>query len=211
MTLRKTYGQYCGLARALDTVGDRWTLLIVRELLLGARTFRELAHALEGISPNLLTDRLRVLADDGLVQRNDGLARSKTVAYRLTEAGTALEPVVLAFIRWGAPFMMRGPGQDLVDPRWTVLALRALLDGTKTRRRRGGVVHVHASGVPLTIRIREGRRSVHQGLEGAAGATIAAPMTALLSAAYGLGGLQDEGARMGGDIALIGEALTAGM
>jgi DNA-binding HxlR family transcriptional regulator len=208
MTSVKTYGQFCGLARSLDRVGDRWTLLVVRELLLGPRTFRELTQALVGISPNLLSHRLRALADDGLVQRNDAPARSKTVVFRLTDAGEALEPVVRELIRWGARWMMSGPGGDLVDARWTLLALRALLDGTQTRQRRDGSVHIDAGGVPLTIRIHAGKRSVRSGFEGAARASVSAPMTSLLSAACGLGGLYDANVQMDGDIALIGEALV---
>lgn len=208
MTSRKTYGQFCGLARSLDRVGDRWTLLVVRELLLGPRTFRELTRSLEGISPNLLSHRLRALADEGLVARNDAPPRSKTVLFRLTDAGEALEAVVLELIRWGARWMIDGPGGDLVDARWTLLALRALLDGTRTRERRGGIVHIDANGVPLTIRIRDGRRSVHAGFEGAALASVTAPMTALLSAACGMGGLHGPDVQMGGDIALIGEAFV---
>ncbi|MDH4353359.1 MAG: helix-turn-helix transcriptional regulator, partial [Actinomycetota bacterium] len=96
MTRGKTYGQFCGLARALDHVGDRWTLLIVRELLLGPRTFAALQASLDGISPNLLVDRLRSLASDGIVRRNGAPARSKAVEYRLTDDGAALEPAVLA-------------------------------------------------------------------------------------------------------------------
>jgi DNA-binding HxlR family transcriptional regulator len=210
MTSGKTYGQFCGLARSLDRVGDRWTLLVVRELLLGPRTFRELTQALEGISPNLLSHRLRTLADDGLVLRNDAPARSKTVIFRLTDAGEALEPVVLDLIRWGARWMIDGPGGDLVDPRWTLLALRALLDGPRTRKGRDAIVHIDTNGVPLTIRIRGGKRSVHPGYEGAALASVTAPMTTLLSAASGLGGLRGSDVQIVGDVALISDAFAAG-
>ena len=210
MTSRKTYGQFCGLARSLDRVGDRWTLLVVRELLLAPRTYRELSQALEGISPNLLSHRLRALAEEGLVQRNDAPARSKTVMFRLTDAGEALEPVVLELIRWGARWMINGAAGDLVDARWTLLALRALLDGTRTRERRDGIVHIDANGVPLTIRMRGGKRSVHPGFEGASRASVSAPMTALLSAACGQGGLHGPDIQIDGDIAFIGDALVAG-
>lgn len=210
MRSRKTYGQYCGLARSLDRVGDRWTLLVVRELLLGPRTFRELMHVLDGISPNLLSSRLGALAEEGLVQRNDAPPRSKAVVFRLTDAGAALEPAVLELIRWGARWMISGPGDDLVDDRWILLALRALLDGTRTRGRREGIVHIDGNGVPLTIRIRGGKRLVHAGFEGAASASVTASMTALLAMACGPGDSHGLDVQMDGDIALIREALGVG-
>lgn len=208
MPSRKSYGQFCGLARSLDRVGDRWTLLVVRELLLGPRSFRELTEALVGISPNLLTQRLRALADDRLVERNDAPARSKNVIFRLTPAGAALEPVVLELIRWGARWMMDGPRRDLVDTRWTLLALRALLERTPTQALREGVVHVNAGGAPLTIRIRAGERSVHPGHEGKALGVITAPMTAVLSAACGLGGLRGPAVQIDGDHEAITDAVV---
>lgn len=208
MSSRKTYGQFCGLARSLDRVGDRWTLLVVRELLLGPRSFRELTQALVGISPNLLTQRLRDLADDGLVERNDARARSKTVTFRLTAAGAALEPVVLELIRWGARWMIEGPGGDLLDTRWTLLALRALVEGTPTQALREGVVHVNADGAPLTIRIRAGERSVHPGYEGIALGVVAAPTTVLLSAASGLGALRGPDVQIDGDSTAITDAVV---
>ena len=111
MTERKSYGQFCGLARSLDRVGDRWALLIVRELLLDHRTFRELEAALGGISPSLLTQRLTQLTVDGLVVRNEAPQRSKSVEYRLTDAGRSLERVILELIRWGSRWMVDGPGR----------------------------------------------------------------------------------------------------
>ena len=136
MSERKSYRQFCGLARSLDRVGDRWTLLIVRELLLDDRTFRDLQASLDGISPTVLTQRLTELADDGLVARNEAPRRSKNVTYRLTDGGRALEPAILELIRWGSRWMLQGPGDDRTDPRWAPLALRALLDGHPSRRPR---------------------------------------------------------------------------
>jgi DNA-binding HxlR family transcriptional regulator len=114
---RKSYGQFCGLARSLDHVGDRWTLLIVRELLLGDRSFRELEEALPGISPSLLAQRLTVLTGDGVIARNDAPPRSKRVDYRLTDVGRALEPVIAELIRWGTRWMLTGPGGFTVEQR----------------------------------------------------------------------------------------------
>ena len=106
---RKTYGQFCALARALDHVGDRWTLLIVRELLPGPRRFAELLAGLPGVAPNLLVDRLRSLQASGIVERSSHPPRSASVTYTLTDLGRGLEPSVHALIRWGAVSIAPAP------------------------------------------------------------------------------------------------------
>jgi DNA-binding HxlR family transcriptional regulator len=182
---RKTYGQFCALARSLDRVGDRWTLLIVRELLLGPATFQSLQSALAGISPNLLVDRLRALVADGLATRSTAPARSKRVVYRLTAHGTHLEPVIVELIRWGARYMASGVGDDRVDPRWATLALRALLDGPAPRPS-PGTIHLDVDGQPITIASDGHTRHVISGHHGTADTTLAATMPDLLAVASNL-------------------------
>lgn len=203
---RKSYGQFCGLARSLDHVGDRWTLLIVRELLLGDRTFRELEEALAGISPSLLAKRLAEMADDGVIARNDAPPRSKRVYYRLTDAGRALEPVIVKLIRWGTMWMLSGPGEDRVDPRWAPLALRALLDGERGGH---GCVHLDADGVEVTVRAAGGRRHVTAGHHGRAGATVSGPLPMLLAIAANALPLEASGVLTSGDAALAHALLTS--
>jgi DNA-binding HxlR family transcriptional regulator len=124
---RKSYGQFCAVARTLDHVGDRWSMLVLRELLLSESTYGELLGALPGIPTNLLSARLRDLEADGLVDRHADHADRRRVRYSLTPSGRDIEPVLLAMIRWGARWMMSGPEDDEFDPRWIELALRALL------------------------------------------------------------------------------------
>jgi DNA-binding HxlR family transcriptional regulator len=206
VTERKSYSQFCGLARALDRVGDRWTLLIARELLLGSRTFRELEGALPGIGPSLLTKRLNELADDGLVERNEAPRRSKNVEYGLTDAGRSLQPVILELIRWGSRWMLNGPGDDRVDARWAPLALLALLEDQPARR---GRVHVDVDGVPVTIS-SAGRRKITAGHHGRPDATIAAPLPVLLAIAAGALTLRDSGAAVSGDPAVARDLVAGG-
>jgi DNA-binding HxlR family transcriptional regulator len=98
----RRYGDPCGIARALDVVGDRWALLVVRELIFGPKRFRQLRDGLHGISPNVLSQRLRDLEDAGLV-RHEMLEPPASVAvYELTARGRALEPVLLELGRWGS-------------------------------------------------------------------------------------------------------------
>lgn len=207
MTERKSYSQFCGLARALDRVGDRWTLLIVRELLLGDRTFRELEDGLPGISPSLLTKRLNELAADGIVMRNEAPQRSKHVEYGLTDTGRSLRPVILELIRWGGQWMLTGSGDDRVDPRWAPLALAALLDDQPGRR---GRVHLDIDGVRVTISGSAGRRQVTVGHQGRPDASITAPLPVLLAVAAGSLTLRGSGAAVAGDADVARELVSGG-
>lgn len=186
MEARKNYGQFCALARALDHIGDRWTLLVIRELLIAPRSFRELQHALPGLSPNLLVRRLRAMTQDGLVLRNTAPIRSKSVIFQLTEAGLAVEAAVLELIRWGARWMMTGPGTDRVDPAWSILAVRALLDGTPITPTATYTVHINADDNWLTIKTHAGIRHVIPGRCGSPDATVTTRMPTLLAAVTGL-------------------------
>ena len=117
--MKRSYRQNCALAHALDIVGDRWTLLIVRELMLGKRRYGELADNLIGLGTNLLADRLRQLQDSAIVHREED-------GYTLSDAGHRLEPVVLALIRFG---LATGTGDSedyLTRPEWDAVALKAL-------------------------------------------------------------------------------------
>ena len=187
----RTYGQFCAIARSLDVVGDRWTLLVVRELLRGPRTFASLEASLHGISSTLLSERLTRLRTDGLVVRNDAPQRSKAVTYALTELGAGLEPVLFALLRWGGWSMVRGQGDDHVDPEWSGLALKALLDGTAgppppTDPRDDATVHVSVDGVTTTVHVHAGRRSVEYGAVGQPDATVTADFLPILAVASGL-------------------------
>ncbi|MGV0717240.1 helix-turn-helix domain-containing protein [Mycolicibacterium sp. XJ662] len=126
--MSRDYGQYCGLARALDVVGDRWNLLIVRQLLVGPARYRELRAGLAGIATNLLADRLRDLESAGVVERrlaDDGGA----ITYALTPWGAELREPIEGLIRWSTPLMVRGPEGDEFRTEWLLLALPALFAG----------------------------------------------------------------------------------
>lgn len=123
---RRVYGQYCGLAGALDVIGERWSLLIVRELLTGPCRYNELLASLPGIGTNLLAARLRGLAEAGVV-RQVPRPGSKVRAYELTELGTGLRGAVLALARWGLGVLGTPGAEDEVRPRWGVLALEAMI------------------------------------------------------------------------------------
>jgi DNA-binding HxlR family transcriptional regulator len=148
----RSYGQYCGLARALDVVGDRWNLLVVRQLLMAPARFRELLDGLPGVATNLLTDRLRDLEAAGVVERR--LAQdSNAIVYALTPWGAELREPIEGLIRWSSPLMISGPGQDSLQPRWLAIALPALLHG---RTAESPVeLGIEMDGLYLTLQIDE--------------------------------------------------------
>jgi DNA-binding HxlR family transcriptional regulator len=102
VTSLRTYGDPCGIARALDVVGERWALLVVRELLLGPKRFTDLRTGLPGASQNVLAQRLRELEQARVVRRRRLPPPARIWVYELTEWGLELEPVVLALGRWGS-------------------------------------------------------------------------------------------------------------
>jgi DNA-binding HxlR family transcriptional regulator len=105
----RTYGQYCPIAAGLDVVGDRWVLLICRELAMGDRRFTDLRDALPGIAPNLLSERLRALQEAGLVTTVELPPPAARTVYRLTEDGQAVAPVLRAMARFGARYLDGSP------------------------------------------------------------------------------------------------------
>lgn len=148
---KRNYRQYCGLARALDIVGNRWSLLVVRELLTGPRRFGELQDGLPGIATNLLTDRLRELEEDGVVERRLGTDRNG-VEYALTEWGAELRDSIDALIRWSTPTMVTGRAEnDAFRPSWLPVPLRALSHGRRSRRAQRVRFNVEESSIEFVL------------------------------------------------------------
>ncbi|MBM7505109.1 winged helix-turn-helix transcriptional regulator [Agromyces aurantiacus] len=123
MSSRK-FADACGIARSLDVIGERWALLVVRELVFGPKRFTDLRNGLNGISQNVLSQRLRDLEAADVVRRTTLGPPASTKAYELTPAGQALEPVLIAMSRWGARTPVE-PGTRMSDDAFA-LALKAL-------------------------------------------------------------------------------------
>lgn len=130
MERRRNYKQFCGLARALDCVGERWTLLIVRNLLLGPKRYSDLLEELPGLTTNLLAARLREMERLGLVTKRKAQAPVRATLYELAPGGRALEPALMELARWGGRFMDRPGKGDTLNIGWALLSLK--------RRYRGG-------------------------------------------------------------------------
>jgi DNA-binding HxlR family transcriptional regulator len=196
VTARRTYGQRCGIARALDLVGERWALLVVRDLLLGPKRFTDLRESLPGIATNVLTQRLKQLEVDGVVRRRKLPPPAASTVYELTEYGRDLEPVLLAFGRWGAKSFGPPTGDERMRSDWFGVALKAYF----TPEAAEGVdatVALRFDDGSLSLAIRDGRLDVSVGAPDAADLTLTAetPATvaAFLSGAIDAAALAPEG------------------
>ena len=152
----RSYHQYCSFARGLDIVGDRWILLIVRELLQGPRRYNELLHGLPGIATNLLAERL-----DDLVEA-EVLERRPDHTYALTSWGEGLRDVIHAVGTWARPLMGRMKRDDEFRSHWLIHPINVLYDGVDPRRPRLNV-EVDTADAPMTIESANGRVRVVPG------------------------------------------------
>jgi DNA-binding HxlR family transcriptional regulator len=200
MSKRRSYQQFCGVAKTLDVIGDRWTMLMVRDLLLGPRRYGDFLGALPGITTNLLAKRLAELTEAGVIEAAGGGR-----GYRLTEAGAALEPVVMELGRWGGRFMGRPARGDAVNLAWGLLSLK--------RRYRGGadlVAGLTAGGRTFELAFSPARLDVTEREAVRPDLTLSGPVEAFRRL-FGLGvpaGPLD-GIEVGGDAARLPVFLAA--
>jgi DNA-binding HxlR family transcriptional regulator len=160
--MAKRFDQYCPMAHALSLVGERWALLVVRELLKGPKRYTDLAEGLPGIGTNVLATRLRELEQGGVVQRRRLPPPAASTVYELTQYGAALDETMHALARWGARTLgPPGPGDEL-DPEWGVNALPALFNPEAAR----GLTETYVIRVDaddFTARIEDGRLHAEPG------------------------------------------------
>ncbi|MFE7140731.1 winged helix-turn-helix transcriptional regulator [Streptomyces sp. NPDC057644] len=175
---RRSYDQFDATARALDSVGDRWTLLIVRELLGGPRRYTDLHADLPGVSTDVLASRLKDMEQGGLALRRKLPPPSAASVYELTERGHGLLPVLTALAAWGAPALAERRPTDAVRAHWFALPLLGALTG------------LTAQGV-LEVRLDEGEFHLHvgahAGLHVGGGARAVLPGGEAYGAVYGYG------------------------
>ena len=173
----RRYNQFCALARALDVVGERWTLLIVRELLLGPRRFTELLAALPGMGRNLLAARLRELEEAGVLERAER-------GYRLTARGQALRESVFALTRWEMEEMRAPAAGDERRPGWYALAMWAAFRPEAAPR--DETYELRVGGETFHLEIRGGDAVARRGPAPAPAATLATDLEAFLAIVTGL-------------------------
>lgn len=157
MAGKRTYGDPCGIARGLDVIGERWALLIVRELLLGAKRFNDLLAGLPGASPNVISQRLRELTGHGVIRQRELPPPARVRVYELTDWGRELEPVILHLGRWGDRAPLPEGAQDSLDS--VLLALQGTADPARVTGRYGLRISADTFAVDGTsgsVRIRRG-------------------------------------------------------
>src|SRR6185436_14822404 len=151
----RSYGQYCGLAKALDVVGDRWTLLIVRELLIGESRYSDLLKGLPGIATNLLAARLEEMAAAGLVVRQELPAPASATVFRLTPRGEELRPVIRELGRWAGPLMTGRTKSECARTRWMVLPAQFYLED-RLPADRDVAIQINGADESMVIESRDG-------------------------------------------------------
>jgi DNA-binding HxlR family transcriptional regulator len=187
----RAYGQYCGFARALEVVGERWALLVVRDLLVGPKRFTDLLRGLAGIPSNVLTARLKELENAGVVQRRVLPRPARAVVYELTAYGLELEPVVTELGRWGAKNLGDPRPDETITVDSMITALRTTFHPHAARGLRAGF-ELRLGEIVLHARVAGGRVAVAEGplpgadLSIAAGPGIRALMAGELEAADAL-------------------------
>lgn len=195
----RSYGQNCGLARSMDLLGERWTVLLLRELAMGPRRYRELATRLPGIGTNLLASRLRSLVDGGVIERVPLLPPASATAYALTAAGEELRPILGQLALWGMRHGRPFDDADETRPAWILLALFSSAGGRAVGRF-GGVVQVTVGEDSMwgvaedgTLQIRDGQTPASPALHVS---TDVGTLSALVSGSTTLASATESGAVM---------------
>ncbi|MBC5815637.1 MAG: transcriptional regulator [Candidatus Eremiobacteraeota bacterium] len=158
----RAYGQYCGFSRALEVVGERWALLIVRDLFVGPKRFTDLHRGLSGIPTNILTSRLKELEDAGVVARRLLPRPAGSVVYELTPYGLELEDVVLALGRWGAKTLGDPRPDEIVTHDSMIMAMRTTFQPQAARKLRA-TYELRMGDIVLHLRITNGKLDVQPG------------------------------------------------
>jgi DNA-binding HxlR family transcriptional regulator len=196
----RSYDQFCGIARALDLVGERWALLIVRDLILGPKRFTDLRRGLPGIGTNVLAARLKELERDGVVARRALPPPAASTVYELTEYGRALEGPLLAVGRWGARSLgPRQAGQTLRS-EWFGVALKAFFRPEAATDLQAEI-ELRFDDETLLARVDRGTLVVEAGSPNGADLVLETEVETLI--AFLAGALPSPALRSEGDLALL--------
>jgi DNA-binding HxlR family transcriptional regulator len=202
----RSYDEYCSVAKSLDLVGDRWTLLVVRELSLrGPSRYTDLRNGLPGVATNLLADRLRDLEAAGLVAREEAPPPVATTLFRLTERGAGLKPVLDELMRWGLPLMAEQRDEEAVRSHWLAGALEVMLSD---RRPDDDPVtlELRLGDEPVIVAVRDGELKMTLGTASDPDAILAGPPRPIMGLLLGYvdrGGAEAMGVTVEGDPEVI--------
>jgi DNA-binding HxlR family transcriptional regulator len=204
----RTYGQWCSLAKALDVVGDRWTLLIVRELLLqGPCRFTDLRNGLPGIATNLLSTRIKELEETGLIRREAAPPPVATTLFHLTELGRGLEPALQALTVWGIQVKVKGElgADEEFRSHWMTYPIHWVLEDSRPDDS-PAIIQLVASGEPLVVQVDAGHIEVHPATTAPADLTISGHPDAIMGLLMGripLGQASSRGLEVAGRTTLL--------
>ncbi|MES2137950.1 MAG: winged helix-turn-helix transcriptional regulator [Pseudomonadota bacterium] len=202
----KSYNQYCGLAKALDLVGDRWSLLIVREILArGSCRYVDVKNGLPGIATNLLANRLRELEKCGIIRRVDAGPPVSTHLFELTERGRGLEAVIEQLGRWAAPAMVQPAERDTFQSHWMTVPLRFYLRDRKPEDP-PATIELRVGDEPLTIDLADGDVRIASRAAANPSLIIEGPpqvVMRLLRRQLPLDDARRRGTRLSGDLSLL--------
>jgi DNA-binding HxlR family transcriptional regulator len=187
--MAKSYREFCTVARALDVLGERWALLVVRELLLGPRRYTDLLGGLPGIGTNVLAARLRELEAAGIVERKRLPPPAPASVYELTDRGRALRPVLDELARWALVDLDAPRPDDAVESRWFLLGLAATI--LPEIGLAGTTFELHIGDEVYGLTAEDGRFNLSHGAPARPTAMITAPRGALFSLATGRASLDD--------------------
>ena len=183
MARARTHDDGCGIAHASDLLGQRWALLVVRELLLGPKRFTDLRTGIPDISPNVLGQRLRELEESGIVRRRKLAPPAAVQVYELTQWGRELEPAVLALGRWASQSPSFPRGTEM-GPDSLVLALKSTFDPAKADGLEARY-ELRLADVPFNISVKEGEFHATRGEAESADATISSDPGAIAPVVFG--------------------------
>jgi DNA-binding HxlR family transcriptional regulator len=207
----RSYGEYCSIAKALDVVGDRWTLLIVRELLIrGGCRYTDLRDGLPGIASNLLADRIRELESAGLIRREDAPPPIAATLFHLTEQGAELLPVLDAVGRWGVRYMAEPADSDEFRGHWFAFPARFFLrdrdpDGPPVS------IELRAADSPAVLEVSGGSIHTRPGTAGAPDLILAGEPRVILALFAGkltASQAAELGLELSGDVSLLDRVLA---
>jgi DNA-binding HxlR family transcriptional regulator len=200
VTQSRRYDDPCGIARALDVIGDRWALLVVRELIFGPKRFAQLRAGLHAISPNVLSQRLRDLESAGVIRRTELAPPAGVPVYELTDRGRALEPVLLELGRWGSQEPITSARELTTDA--LLVALKAAFDPSAGPDGTVGY-EVEIGGDKVMVTVSGGSLEVSRGRTGQADAGLLGDVATMRAVLFGRETIA--GAERAGRLAVTGD------
>jgi DNA-binding HxlR family transcriptional regulator/putative sterol carrier protein len=203
----RSYNQFCPAARALDLIGERWSLLVVRELLLGPKRYTDLQDGLPGIGPNVLAERLRTLEGAGVIGKRRLPPPAASTVYELTELGEGLRPVLAQLFQWGLRLISSPSRREVVRASYWLPALQAAASAERLPRDVDEAYELRVDREAVSIVVKGGEVRVHEGAPDRAAVVV--HTDARTFAGLGRGSVSAEQALRDGRLTVEGDSSAA--